>query len=169
LFERGYYNRALQCLKNAMEIQPPLTKLGGDIQIYLAFTLDAMGKTKDACKILRIIEDTHPSRKMIKQAEEIRFVLEAPKLEIEQRDLNFGFQANSDRYRPRERRMRKPSKPKYKENANASPVTLADEEPETTLPEWMRNPTIIIIITAGVGAAAWQSAVMTAAQRATGN
>eukprot|EP00471_Norrisiella_sphaerica_P006800 CAMPEP_0184482094 /NCGR_PEP_ID=MMETSP0113_2-20130426/3663_1 /TAXON_ID=91329 /ORGANISM="Norrisiella sphaerica, Strain BC52" /LENGTH=268 /DNA_ID=CAMNT_0026861629 /DNA_START=256 /DNA_END=1061 /DNA_ORIENTATION=+ len=167
LFEAGRYDSALRNLKEAMAVQPPLTKVGGEIQLYIAFTLDAMGKTKDACKVLKIIEDTHPSIKLCKQAEEIRFVMEAPVLKQPEKDLNFGFTANADRYRPRERKTRKPLKANYKPTATASEITVTEEkEMKDPVPEWLKNPAVIIILTAGVSAAAWQSAVLTAAQRA---
>lgn len=68
-------------------MQEPLSKLGGDIQLHLAFTLDAMGRTDDAIKILRLIEDTHPSKRLVTQAGEIRFVMQAPMLKPVERSL----------------------------------------------------------------------------------
>jgi len=171
LFENGHYSMALEHLTKALKIQEPLTRVGGEIQIYLAFTLDAMGRTDDACEILKIIEDTHPSVKIARQAEDIRFVFEAPKLKMEERDLNWGFTQNADRYRSRDRRMRKPIKAKYKETSKVSPI-LPEEDSlavDTSIPEWLKNPTVIIIITAGVSVVAWQSAIISAAQRAAGN
>eukprot|EP00466_Bigelowiella_natans_P000637 jgi/Bigna1/125982/aug1.1_g690 len=164
LFEAGEYKAAMEKLTEAMKVQDPLTRVGGDIQIYIAFTLDAMGRTDDACDVLKIIEETHPSQKLAKQAEEFRFVMQAPVLKQPERDLNWGFEGNADRYRARDRKARRPTKAKYKTTPQVAPVVDPGPTKEY-VPAWMKNPVVIIILTAGVSAAAWQSAVITAAQK----
>eukprot|EP00468_Gymnochlora_sp_CCMP2014_P010378 CAMPEP_0167759876 /NCGR_PEP_ID=MMETSP0110_2-20121227/11267_1 /TAXON_ID=629695 /ORGANISM="Gymnochlora sp., Strain CCMP2014" /LENGTH=267 /DNA_ID=CAMNT_0007646311 /DNA_START=117 /DNA_END=920 /DNA_ORIENTATION=+ len=152
LFESGRYERALEYLTKAMKEQDPFTRVGGEIQVFLAFTLDAMGRTKDACEILKIIEETHPSRRIAKQAGEFRFVLEAPKLKEDQgKDLNWRFTQNADRYKPRNKRVRAPTKAKYKETSKVSPIT--EEDPnrlaDATFPAWLQNPVVLVMFTAG--------------------
>ena len=56
--------------------------LGGRIQIYLALSLDAYGQRDKALDIYAYLESVHPEKSIRKQAEELRFILEAPRMEI---------------------------------------------------------------------------------------
>jgi hypothetical protein len=56
--------------------------LGGDIQIQLALAKNALGKQEECIQMFKDLESAHPIRAIQKQAEQLRFIMEAPKLEI---------------------------------------------------------------------------------------
>jgi hypothetical protein len=58
------------------------TKLGGDIQIQLALAMAANRKEEECISMFKHLEETHPVRAIQKQAGNLRFIMEAPKLEI---------------------------------------------------------------------------------------
>lgn len=58
------------------------TKLGGDIQIQLALAMAANQKDEECVSMFKHLEETHPVRAIQKQAANLRFIMEAPKLEI---------------------------------------------------------------------------------------
>jgi hypothetical protein len=60
----------------------PYARLGGDIQLQLALACNATGKEDECIAILKTLEDSHPLRAISKQAKDLRFILEAPKLAI---------------------------------------------------------------------------------------
>lgn len=58
------------------------SKLGGDIQIQLALAMQANRKEEECISMFRHLEETHPVRAIQRQAANLRFIMEAPKLEI---------------------------------------------------------------------------------------
>lgn len=58
------------------------TKLGGDIQIQLALAMAANRKEDECVALFKHLEETHPVKAIQKQAANLRFIMEAPKLEI---------------------------------------------------------------------------------------
>lgn len=62
------------------------TKLGGDIQIQLALAMAANKKEEDCVSMFKHLEETHPVRTIQKQAANLRFIMEAPKLEISEEE-----------------------------------------------------------------------------------
>jgi hypothetical protein len=60
----------------------PFSRLGGDIQVQLALAKNALGKEEECIQMFKDLETAHPNRQIQKQAEQLRFIMEAPKLEI---------------------------------------------------------------------------------------
>lgn len=60
----------------------PFSKLGGDIQIQLALAMNANGKEQECIDLFRHLEETHPITAVARQAANLRFIMEAPKLEV---------------------------------------------------------------------------------------
>ena len=58
------------------------SKLGGEIEINLALTQNALGKEEDSIETFKWLEQNHTLRKTRQQAEHLRYILEAPKLEL---------------------------------------------------------------------------------------
>ena len=80
-YGRGMYDDAVKWFKAAAETSET-SLLGGRIQIYLALSLDAYGQRDKALDIYAYLESVHPEKSIRKQAEELRFILEAPRMEI---------------------------------------------------------------------------------------
>ena len=81
-YGRGMYDDAVKWFKAAAEETSETSLLGGRIQIYLALSLDAYGQRDKALDIYTYLESVHPEKSIRKQAEELRFILEAPRMEI---------------------------------------------------------------------------------------
>ena len=81
-YGRGMYDDAVKWFKAAAEETSETSLLGGRIQIYLALSLDAYGQRDKALDIYAYLESVHPEKSIRKQAEELRFILEAPRMEI---------------------------------------------------------------------------------------
>jgi len=81
-YGRGMYDDAVKWFSAAAEETNETSLLGGRIQIYKALALDAYGQRDKALEIYKYVESVHPERTIRKQAEELRFILEAPRMEI---------------------------------------------------------------------------------------
>ena len=55
---------------------------GVQIQIWLTLGYDANGQRAEALELYKKLEDEHPLKEIRKQAAELRYILEAPELEI---------------------------------------------------------------------------------------
>jgi RNA exonuclease 1 len=82
LYERGRYDEAVVAFEAALKESGEATQLGGDIALWLALAYDASGKREACLALYKRLEDTHSSRGIRKQASELRYILEAPQLEI---------------------------------------------------------------------------------------
>lgn len=82
-YERGAYQQSADIFEYALEnVTKPNSMVGGEIQLWLALSYDALGKYEDCLSLYRSLEKEHPSQDIKKRAAELRFILEAPKLEI---------------------------------------------------------------------------------------
>lgn len=82
LYERGRYRESVQAFEEALEETGEQTALGGEVALWLALGYDAAGQRADCIALYKRLEDGHSSRTVRKQAYELRYILEAPKLEI---------------------------------------------------------------------------------------
>ena len=57
------------------------------VQVWLAMAYDANGKYKDCIALYKKLEDTHPSMSVRRQAKDLRYILEAPKLKISKEEM----------------------------------------------------------------------------------
>lgn len=86
-YGKGSYGRAIEFLEAALTIIPGPTLFGGEIQIWLAMAYEAHNRHKDCIALYRQLEKTHPSVSIRRQAAELRYILQAPKLKISQEEM----------------------------------------------------------------------------------
>ncbi|KAK8567659.1 hypothetical protein V6N13_105615 [Hibiscus sabdariffa] len=86
-YGRGMYGRAIEFLEAALTIIPRLTLFGGEIQIWLAMAYEANNRHADCISLYQQLEKKHPSISIRRQAAELRYILQAPKLKISQEEM----------------------------------------------------------------------------------
>lgn len=86
-YGKGMYGRAIEFLEGALTIIPGPTLFGGEIQIWLAMAYEANNRHKDCITLYRQLELKHPSMSIRRQAAELRYILQAPKLKISQEEM----------------------------------------------------------------------------------
>lgn len=64
LYERGRYTESVEVFRSALTIQGESSTLGGDIQMWLALALQACGEEEECIIMCKMIEQTHPNRKI---------------------------------------------------------------------------------------------------------
>ena len=82
LYERGRYAESVDAFKAAVAETGEQTPLGGEVSLWLALAFDANAQRSEAIALYRKLEEGHTSREVRKQAYGLRYILEAPKLEI---------------------------------------------------------------------------------------
>ncbi|CAA6667980.1 unnamed protein product [Spirodela intermedia] len=86
-YGKGMYSRAVEFLEGALTIIPRPTLLGGEIQIWLAMAYEANNRHKDCIELYQELEKKHPSASIRRQAAELRYILQAPKLKISKDEM----------------------------------------------------------------------------------
>ncbi|GAU46976.1 hypothetical protein TSUD_190130 [Trifolium subterraneum] len=86
-YGRGMYGRSIEFLEGALTIIPRSTLFGGEIQIWLAMAYEAYGRHDDCIDLYKQLEKSHSSISIRRQAAELRYILEAPKLKITQEEM----------------------------------------------------------------------------------
>ncbi|MED6180703.1 hypothetical protein PIB30_012579 [Stylosanthes scabra] len=86
-YGKGMYGRSIEFLEGALTIIPRPTLFGGEIQIWLAMAYEANNRHKDCIDLYKQLEKTHPSVSIRRQASELRYILQAPKLKISQEEM----------------------------------------------------------------------------------
>ncbi|KAK9832030.1 hypothetical protein WJX81_000090 [Elliptochloris bilobata] len=81
-YEYGQYPASVELLRSALDTEGPLSPLGGEIQLWLALGLQACGQERECIDLYKSLEATHPSAQIRKQAGQLRFILEAPRLKL---------------------------------------------------------------------------------------
>ena len=81
----GQYPKALKLFENALEETSETSLMGGKIQIYKALTLYALGGRLEECiDLYTFLEGTHPVGNIRRQAGELKYIAEAPRLELDE-------------------------------------------------------------------------------------
>ncbi|TKY58690.1 RNA polymerase II-associated protein 3 [Spatholobus suberectus] len=114
-YGKGSYGRAIEFLEAALTIIPRPTLFGGEIQIWLAMAYEAHNRHKECIALYQQLEKTHPSVSIRRQAAELRYILQAPKLKISQEEMvtipligsSYDSYAAtwSDKYKDKDRRV----------------------------------------------------------------
>jgi len=78
-FERGRYRQSVEHLEKARDLVEKNTRLGGEVQIWLATAYQAMGQHQNAIALCRKLI-RHPSLETSKQSRRLLEILEAPEL-----------------------------------------------------------------------------------------
>ncbi|KAI9169374.1 hypothetical protein LWI28_011407 [Acer negundo] len=86
-YGKGMYGRAIEFLEGALTIIPRSTLFGGEIQIWLAMAYEANNRHKDCIALYKQLEMKHPSISIRRQAADLRYILQAPKLKISQEEM----------------------------------------------------------------------------------
>ncbi|KAF6157468.1 hypothetical protein GIB67_004406 [Kingdonia uniflora] len=86
-YGRGMYGRAIEFLEGALTIIPKPTLFGGEIQIWLAMAYEANNRHADCIALYKQLEKHHPSFGIRRQASELRYILQAPKLKISRDEM----------------------------------------------------------------------------------
>ncbi|RWR74357.1 Tetratricopeptide repeat-like superfamily protein [Cinnamomum micranthum f. kanehirae] len=86
-YGRGMYGRAIEFMEGALTIIPRPTLFGGEIQIWLAMAYEANNRHSDCIALYQQLEKKHPSISIRRQAAELRYILQAPKLKISQDEM----------------------------------------------------------------------------------
>ncbi|EEF34474.1 conserved hypothetical protein [Ricinus communis] len=86
-YGKGMYARAIEFFEAALTIIPRSTLFGGEIQIWLAMAYEANNRHKDCIALYRQLEMSHPSINIRRQAANLRYILQAPKLKISQEEM----------------------------------------------------------------------------------
>ncbi|CAL5197228.1 unnamed protein product [Lathyrus oleraceus] len=86
-YGRGKYGRAIKFLEGALTIIARPTLFGGEIQIWLAMAYEANNRHNDCIDLYKQLEKSHPIVSIRRQAAELRYILEAPKLKITQEEM----------------------------------------------------------------------------------
>ncbi|XP_062096701.1 uncharacterized protein LOC133802416 [Humulus lupulus] len=86
-YGKGMYGRAIEFLEGALTIIPGPTLFGGEIQIWLAMAYEANSRHTDCIALYKQLETRHPYVSIRRQAAELRYILQAPKLKITQEEM----------------------------------------------------------------------------------
>lgn len=86
-YGKGMYGRSIEFLEGALTIIPRPTLFGGEIQIWLAMAYEANNRHKDCIDLYQKLERSHPSVSIRRQAKDLRYILQAPKLKISQEEM----------------------------------------------------------------------------------
>ena len=81
-YERGEYADAVKAFERSVEENGRDGTVGGDSLMWLALAYQAVGREADCVDTYKWIEANHPLPRMRKQAENLRYIMEAPKLEL---------------------------------------------------------------------------------------
>ena len=80
----GQYPKALKLFENALEETSETSLMGGKIQIYKALTLYALRRLEECIDLYTFLEGTHPVGNIRRQAGELKYIAEAPRLELDE-------------------------------------------------------------------------------------
>ncbi len=70
------------------------------IFFFWLFPLQACGRERDCIEVYKTVEQTHPVTAIKKQAAELRFIMEAPKLQLRPEErISLPLLDNLDRYK----------------------------------------------------------------------
>jgi tetratricopeptide (TPR) repeat protein len=78
-FENGQYREAVENLEKASALLARNSRLGGEIELWLVTAYEAAGRTEDAIALCKQLQ-RHPDVETSKQARQLLYILQAPKL-----------------------------------------------------------------------------------------
>ena len=81
-YSKGMYDDSVKWMDAALEETNEKTQLGGKIMIQKALGLYAYGRVDDAVELYGYIIAIHPDKRIKEQAEELKYILEAPQMPI---------------------------------------------------------------------------------------
>ena len=79
-FENGKYRQAVEELKKACALLERNSRLGGEVQIWLATAYEASGLNQEAIELCELLK-RQPYPETSKEAKRLQYILKAPKLQ----------------------------------------------------------------------------------------
>lgn len=86
-YGKGVYDKSVEILEEASAKCAKSSQLGGEIQIWLAMAYDANNRHADCISLYKRLEGSHPSKAIRRQAADLRYILEAPRLKISRDEM----------------------------------------------------------------------------------
>lgn len=86
-YGKGVYDKSVEILEAAAAKCTVVSQLGGEIQIWLAMAYDANNRHADCIALYKKLESSHPSKAIRRQAADLRYILEAPRLKISRDEM----------------------------------------------------------------------------------
>ncbi|GFR43786.1 hypothetical protein Agub_g4903 [Astrephomene gubernaculifera] len=139
-YECGEYPAAVQLLEEAVRDTGGDSALGGEAQLWLGLAYQACGREKEAIALYKEVEANHPIKKVKKQAADLRFILEAPRLEIGEDERVKIPLIQSDSWRQKERasyapKFTRPASSASKQDNYWDRLSLDAPDPLAALPD----------------------------------
>ncbi|MDF5733922.1 MAG: tetratricopeptide repeat protein [Rhizonema sp. PD38] len=79
-FENGQYREAVEQLEKASALLVRNSRLGGEVQIWLATAYEAAGRNEDAIALCEQLK-RHPDPETNKESRRLQYIFQAPKLQ----------------------------------------------------------------------------------------
>jgi len=139
---------------------------GGRVLIFKAMALDALGRETEAAEVYKSLEETHPLTTIRKQAEELLYILEAPRLKIGADErVSIPDMSNFEKNDPKRRRGRAPVRiqaaPGGKKEKELNWQDKFAKEYKVPLPEQLKNKYVqVMTVVLVVGVAFWSATVV---------
>ncbi|GKV14577.1 hypothetical protein SLEP1_g25431 [Rubroshorea leprosula] len=86
-YGKGMYRRSIEFLEGALTIIPRPSLFGGEIQIWLAMAYEANNRHADCIELYLQLEEMHPNVSIRRQAADLRYIYQAPKIKITQEEM----------------------------------------------------------------------------------
>jgi len=162
-YERGSYRRTLELTEEALNNLRRGSLEGGRVLIFKAMALDALGRETEAAEVYKDLEESHPLTTIRKQAEELLYILEAPRLQISPDErVSIPDMSNLEKNDPRKRRsngpMRSRPAPARKKEKELNWQEKFARDYKVPLPEQLKNKYVLVATVVLVASVAFWSA-----------
>lgn len=150
-YGRGLYPESARLFELALDKEGPFSKLGGEIQLWQALAYQACGREAECIQVYKTVEQTHPNKAVKKQAAELRYIMEAPKLQLRPEEkISLPLLENLDRYKS-DKNSPRPRPPPMKQKSNYK-KTWEDEFMENYKPPSVLTNRYVWVASIVVGA-----------------
>eukprot|EP00898_Chlorokybus_atmophyticus_P002749 jgi/Chlat1/3475/Chrsp23S03669 len=86
-YAKGEYEQSVEALEAASNFTTLKSDLGGQVALWRAMALEACKRNSECIALLKEVEKKHPDEEVKKQAANLKFIYEAPKLRLEKEDF----------------------------------------------------------------------------------
>lgn len=159
-YERGRYEDSVVALELALNKEGPFSQLGGDIQMWLALAYQACGREEECISTYKTLEDTHPVPRVRRQAANLRYIIEAPKLLVNP-DERVQIPMLNEVERKKDGRAQY-ARAKRPAGVSTERILTLEERfmEEYTPPEWVNNRYVwVALVVFGVGLALFSASL----------
>ncbi|TVU10539.1 hypothetical protein EJB05_44079, partial [Eragrostis curvula] len=153
-YGRGMYGRSIEFLEAALTIIRPSSLLGGEIQIWLAMAYEANRRHKDCIALYKELENSHPMISIRRQAAELRYISEAPRLKISNDEVvsipqigsSWDWYAGTWSDKTKEQEEKKRMMSAASNQVQSSPNIFGDFSFLRRPSEWKKNAWVIVTL-----------------------